>query len=127
MDDKLIPIQNEMIEDALRSYPPASMPRSITADVMVRLRATPAARFQLTRNDLILAAVLTSVVTSILLTWQFLPEHIVLQLRIQGILAWQRFLVNMRWLLPALLFGAAAVLAALTVPFLYRMTLDRGR
>ena len=127
MDDRLIPTQNERIEDALRSYPPASMPRSITADVMARLQTTPAARFQLTRNDLILAVVLTIACSSIVFGLQFLPEHIVLQIRIQGILTWQRFLVNMRWLLPALLFGSAAVLAALTVPILYRMTLDDGR
>ena len=127
MDNRLIPTQNERIEDALRSYPPASMPRSITADVMARLQTTPAPRFQLTRNDLLLAVVLTAVFNSIIFGLQFLPGHVVLQIRIQGILAWQAFLVNMRWLLPALLFGSAAVLAALTVPILYRMTMDGRR
>ena len=127
MDDNLIPTQNDRIEDALRSYPFASMPRSITADVMARIQAVPTARFQLTRNDIILAVVLTIACSSIILGLQFLPEHIVLQLRIQGILAWQRFLVNMRWLLPALFFGLAALLALLTVPTLYKLTMDRGR
>ncbi|HEX5836775.1 MAG TPA: hypothetical protein VFY26_03010 [Anaerolineales bacterium] len=127
MDDRLIPTQNERIEDALRSYPPASMPRSITSDVMARLQTTPAPRFQLTRKDLILAVVLTAVFNSILFGLQFLPGHVVLQIQIQGILAWQAFLVNMRWLLPALFFGLAAVLAALTVPILYRMTMDGRR
>jgi hypothetical protein len=127
MDDNLIPVQNEMIEDALRSYPTASMSRSLTVDVMARIRTTPAERFQLTRNDIILAVVLTSAVSSILLAWQSLPGHVVLQIRIQGILAWQAFLVNMRWLLPVLFFGLAAVLAALTLPTLYRMRMDRGQ
>jgi hypothetical protein len=127
MDDNLIPTHNDRVEDALRSYPPASMPRSISGDVMARLQTAPAPRFQLTRNDLILAVVLTAVFSSIIFGLQFLPGPMVLQIRIQGILAWQAFLVNMRWLLPALLFGSAAVLAALTVPILYRMTLDRGR
>lgn len=127
MDDNLIPTQNDSIEDALRSYPPASMPRGITGDVMARIQTAPAPRFQLTRNDLILAVVLTVVFSSIIFGLQFLPGPIVLQIRIQGILAWQAFLVNMRWLLPALLFGSAAVLAALTVPILYRMTLDGRR
>ena len=127
MDDNLIPTQNDRIEDALRSYPPAAMPRRITGDVMARIQTTPAPRFQLTRNDLILAVMLTAVFSSIIFGLQFLPGHIVLQIRIQGILAWQAFLVNMRWLLPALLFGSAALLAALTVPVLYRMTMDRGR
>jgi hypothetical protein len=127
MDDNLIPTHNDRVEDALRSYPPASMPRSITGGVMARLQTTPAPRFQLTRNDLILAVVLTAVFSSIIFGLQFLPGPMVLQGRIQGILAWQAFLINMRWLLPALLFGSAAVLAALTVPILYRMTMDRGR
>jgi hypothetical protein len=127
MDDRLIPTQNDRIEDALRSYPPASMPRSITGDVMARLQTTPAPRFQLTRNDMILAVVLTLVFNSIIFGLQFLPGHVVLQIRIQGILAWQAFLVNMRWLLPTLLFGSAAVLAAVIVPILYRMTMDGRR
>jgi hypothetical protein len=127
MDDNLIPMHNEMIEDALRSYPTASMPRSLTPDVMARIRTSPAERYQLTRNDFILAVVLTGVVSSMLLAWQSLPGYVVLQIRIQGILAWQAFLVNMRWLLPALFFGLAAVVAALTLPTLYRMTMDRGR
>ncbi|HEX2991210.1 MAG TPA: hypothetical protein VHO49_11060 [Anaerolineales bacterium] len=127
MDDRLIPNHNDRIEDALRSYPPASMPRSITGDVMARLQTTPAPRFQLTRNDLILAVVLTAVFNSIIFGLQFLPGHIGIQIQIQGILAWQAFLVNMRWLLPALFFGLAAVLAALTVPILYRMTMDGRR
>jgi hypothetical protein len=127
MDDNLIPTQNDRIEDALRSYPTASMPRGITGEVMARIQIAPAPRFQLTRNDLILAVVLTVVFSSIIFGLQFLPGPMVLQIRIQGILAWQAFLVNMRWLLPALLFGSAAVLAALTIPILYRMTLDRGR
>ena len=127
MDDRLIPNHNDRIEDALRSYPPASMPRSITGDVMARLQTTPAPRFQLTRNDLILAVVLTAVFNSIIFGLQFLPGHIGIQIQIQGILAWQAFLVNMRWLLPVLFFGLAAVLAALTVPILYRMTMDGRR
>jgi hypothetical protein len=42
-------------------------------------------------------------------------------------LLYQHFLVNARWLVPALLFGMAAVLAAVTIPSLYKMTVDRGR
>jgi hypothetical protein len=119
--------QNDILEDALHSYPASSMPRSITADVMARIQTVPAPRFQLTRNDAILALVLTAVFSAIIFGFQSLPPHILLQLRIQGILLWQSFLVNFRWLIPTLFFGLAALLAALTLPSLYKMTMDRGR
>lgn len=127
MEDRLTPGQNEIIEESLRSYPTVAMPRSLTLDVMSRVRSTPAPRFRLTRNDLILALVLTLVCSSIFAALQLLPVQVVLQLRIQVILFWQSLLVNARWLVPMLFFGLAAVLAALTLPTLYKMTVDGGR
>ena len=127
MDDRLIPSQTEMVEGALRSYPVAPLPNSITADVVARIQHTPAPRFRLSRSDILLAIVLTVVFSSIVFSLQFLPAHILLQIRIQGILLWQSLLINMRWLLPAVFFGMASLLAALTIPTLYRMTIDHGR
>ena len=127
MEDHLIPGQNEIIEASLHSYPTVSMPRSLTLDVMSRVHSTPAPRFRLTRNDLILALVLTLVCSSIFASLQLLPVQVVLQLRIQAILFWQSLIVNARWLVPMLFFGLATVLAALTLPALYKMTLNRGR
>ena len=101
MDGFLTPNEQEnIIEDALRSYPLANMPRDITETVMSRIVREPAARFQLTRTDYLLAIVLTLVLGAILLGFQYLPPIVLLQMRIQGILLWQSFVVNYRWLLP---------------------------
>jgi len=40
-------------------------------------------------------------------------------------LLYHDFLVNARWLVPAALFGLAALLAALTIPTLIQMTTNR--
>ena len=117
--------QNEVIEDALRSYPVSPMPRGITAHVMARIQSAPVPRFRLTSQDVLLAVVFTLVVSAVIIGIQFLPVHLLLRLRIQGILLWQDVLVNARWLVPAILFGLAALLAALTLPSLYQMTVER--
>ena len=101
MDDLLTPDQqDQLIEDALRSYPLAKLPRDITESVMARLHNEPAPRFQITRTDYIVALVLTLVLGGIILGFQFLPPIVLLQMRIQGILLWQSFLVNYRWFVP---------------------------
>ena len=117
--------QNEVIEEALRSYPVSAMPRGIAAHVMARIQFAPAPRFRLTSQDVLLAVVFTLVVSAVIIGIQFLPVHLLLRLRIQGILLWQDVLVNARWLVPAILFGLAALLAALTLPSLYQMTVER--
>ena len=101
MDDLLTPKeQNLIIEDALHSYPLATMPKSITELVMARIRTEPAPRFKLTRNDFLLAVALSLVLGAILFGFRSLPPHTFIQIRIQGILLWQSFLVNYRWLVP---------------------------
>ena len=92
--------QDQLIEDALRSYPYAKLPKDITESVMTRLYNEPAPRFQLTRMDYLLTIIVTLVLGAIVLGFQFLPPIVLLQLRIQGILLWQSFLVNYRWFLP---------------------------
>ena len=112
MDDLLTPNeQNLIIEEALRSYPIATMPKSITELVLARIRTEPAPRFQLTRNDYVLAVVLSLVFGAILFALQSLPPHALLQIRIQGILLWQSFLVNYRWLVPLTSIMLGATLA----------------
>lgn len=120
-------LEDALIEDALKSQKLAPMPRSITSDVMARIQKTPAPRFRFTRNDYILAIVLAAVFSAVFFGWQSLPGHTVIQIQIQGILLWQRFLVNARWLLPTAFFGSAALLAAITLPALYQMTMDHRR
>jgi hypothetical protein len=120
--------QDTLIEDALKSQPLAPMPRSVTADVMSRIRVADAKRpALLTWSDFALSLVITSCIAAIGFTLVNLPPVLVVKLHIQGILFYQHFLVNVRWLVPVVLFGLAAVLAAVTIPSLYKMTVDRGR
>jgi len=110
MDDLLTPKeQNLIIEDALHSYPMATMPQGVTELVLARIHTEPAPRFQLTRNDYVLAVVLSLVFGVMLFAFQSLPPYALLQIRIQGILLWQSFLVNYRWLVPltSIMLGAS--------------------
>jgi hypothetical protein len=120
--------QDALIEDALKSQPLAPMPRSLTVDVMSRIQSMDARRpALLTWSDFALSMVIAACMAALWFALVNLPPVLVVKLRIQGILLYQDFLVNARWLVPALLFGTAAVLAALTIPSLYKMTRDHRR
>lgn len=120
--------QDALIEDALKSQPLAPMPRSVTADVMSRIRVADVKRpALLTWSDFALSFVIASCMAAIWFSVTNLPPILLVKLRIQGILIYQDFLVNARWLVPAVLFGMAAVLAAVTIPSLYKMTMDHRR
>jgi len=120
MDNRLTPEQqNAVIEDALHTYPLASMPRDITATVMARIQAVPAPRpFRFTRNDFVIALVLSLSTAAIWFSIQNFPPLLLAQLRVQGILFYQDLIVNARWLVPAIAFGLSALLAAMTIPYL---------
>jgi hypothetical protein len=125
MDKRLKP---DAFEDALKSQPLAQMPRSITMDVMARIQTTEAKRPAiLTWSDFVLSAVIASCIAALWFAVQHLPPILLVKLHIQGILLYQDFLVNSRWLVPSVLFGIAAFLAALTIPTLYKMTTDDRR
>lgn len=126
MDNRLK--QDALIEEALNSQSLAPMPRSITMDVMARIQTSDAKRPALiTWNDFALSLVIALCVGALFFTLQNLPPVMLAKLRIQGILLYQDFLVNMRWLVPAIFFGLGAFLAALTIPMLYQMTVERRR
>ena len=120
MDNSLTPEQqNAVIEDALHSYPIAPMPRDITADVMARIQTAPAPRpFRLSWNDLVLSLVIALCIGAIWFGLQNLPPLAVAHIRKESILLYQQWLVNARWLIPALSFGLAGFFAALTIPYL---------
>jgi hypothetical protein len=122
MDNRLK--QDAQIEDALKSYPLAEMPRSITVDVMARIQTDTRPRL-VTWNDFALSLVLALSISAVFFAVQSLPPIMLAKLRIQGILLYQDFLVNARWLMPSLLFGLAAFLSALTLPTLIRMTINK--
>jgi hypothetical protein len=120
--------QDTLIEDALKSQPLAPMPRSITADVMSEIQTTEIKRpALLTWSDFALSLVIAASMAALWFSVANLPPILFAKLRIQGILLYQDFLVNARWLVPAGLFGMAALLAALTIPSLYKMTMDHRR
>jgi len=102
------------------------MPRSITADVMARIQKDTRPAL-ITWNDFALSLVIALCIGALFFTLQNLPPVMLVKIRIQGILLYQSFLVNMRWLIPILFFGLGAFLAALTIPMLYQMMVGRRR
>lgn len=124
MDHKLK--QDALIEDALASQSLAPMPRNITVNVMARIRKDMRPAL-LTWSDLGLGFVVISCLAALWFAAQNLPPILLAKLHIQGILLYQDFLVNVRWLIPAAMFGLSALLAALTIPALIKMTVDRRR
>ena len=120
MDKRLTPEEkNMLVEDALKDYPLASMPRSVSVDVLGRIQkdVRPAL---VTWNDFVLSLVIAICIAALFFTLQSMPPIILAKLRIQGIILYQYFLVNARWLVPALLFSLSAIFAAMTIPYLQR-------
>ncbi len=118
--------RDALMEDALKSQPLVAMPRNITADVMKRIQTNQRPTL-ITWSDFVLSSVIASCIAAFWFAAQNLPPILIVKARIQGILLYQDLLVNSRWLVPALFFGMAAFLAALTIPTLIKMTVDRGR
>ncbi len=120
--------QDASMEGALKSQPLSLMPRSITVDVMRRIQTIDAKRPTiLTWGDFVISFVIAACLAAFWFSSQYLPPILLAKLRIQGILLYQDFLVNSRWLVPAAMFGLAAILAAITIPTLIKMTMDRRR
>ena len=123
MDNRLEQ-QNVFIEDALKTYPLADMPQDITAIVMTRIQKDSRPQL-ITWNDFVLSLVIALCIGALFFTVQNLPPILLTKIKIQGILLYQSFLVNARWLIPNLFFGIAALLSALTIPSLIQMTTNR--
>ncbi|MGD8405542.1 MAG: hypothetical protein PVJ21_17930 [Anaerolineales bacterium] len=103
MDNRLTPAQkDELIENTLREMPLAPMPRDITAGVMKHIQTEPVPRFRLTWADFGLSLIITLCILAVWIGLQSLPPLVLLQLRIQGILIWQRIIVNANWLIPSI-------------------------
>ena len=113
--------QNVVIEDALYTYPVAPMPRTVTPTVMARIKTIPTPQpFRLTWQDLVLALIFSACIGAMWFSINHLPPLVVAQIRKESILLYQQLLVNIRWLIPVLSFGLAAILSALTIPYLRR-------
>jgi len=128
MDNSLTPEkQNAMLEDALHTYPVASLPRDLTADVMRRIQAVPAPRpFRLTWTDLALSLVIALCIGAVWFSLYQLPPILVAQIRKESILLYQYILVNARWMIPVLFFSLAGFLSALTIPYLRQELLKKS-
>ncbi|HKG55611.1 MAG TPA: hypothetical protein VKB04_15210 [Anaerolineales bacterium] len=122
MDNPLTPDQqNVVIEDALYTYPVAPMPRTVTSNVMARIKTIPTPQpFHLTWQDLVLALIFSACIGAMWFSINNLPPLVVAQIRKESILLYQQLLVNIRWLIPVLSFGLAAFLSTLTIPYLRR-------
>ena len=120
MDKPLTPEQKDsLLEDALHTYPVASMPRDITADVISRIQKIPAPRpFRPAWTDFVLAIVLALCIGALWFSWNHLPPIVIAQLHKESILLYQHILVNGRWLIPMISFGLGGFFAALTIPYL---------
>jgi len=120
MDNHLTPQQQDLlIEDALKTFPLAPMPRSITPNVMARIQTNTRPAI-VTLNDFALSLVIAVCIGAILFALQNLPAVAVMEFRKQSILLVQGFLVNARWLVPSMMFGLASLFVALTIPYLGR-------
>ncbi len=120
MDNPVTPEnQNALIEDAFQTYPMASMPRDITAEVLRRIQNVPAPRsFRLAWSDLVISLVLSLCVGAVWFSLDHLPPLVMANIHKESILFYQHLLVNAHWLIPAIFFGLAAFLSALTIPYL---------
>ncbi len=116
--------QDALIENALKSQPLAPMPRSITVDVTARIQKDERPAF-ITWKDAVLSLVIAACIGALWFASQSLPPILLAKIRIQGILLYHDVLINSRWLIPSMMFGLAALLAALTIPTLLKMTVDR--
>ena len=114
--------QDTQIEDALKSQPLAPMPRSITMDVMTRIQYKNTNLVFFTWKDALLGLVIALSLGALIFAFQNFPPLILARLRLQGILLYQDFLINAGWLVPSLLFGAAAFFSAMTIPSVMQMT-----
>ena len=119
MDNRLTPeSKNVAIEDALHTYPLATMPRDLTTSIMAHIQNVPAPRlFGVSWNDFLIALVLSLCIGAVWFSMQNLPPLLLAQIRMQSILFYQGLIVNSRWLIPTLSFGLAAFFSALTIPY----------
>jgi len=115
-----------LIEDALKSQPLAEMPRSVTVNVMSRIQKDRRPTI-FTWQDVLSGMVLGLCMVALWFTYQNLPPLVLLKIHNQGILLYQALLINSRWMIPALMFGAASVFAAATVPLLFQMLSRRQK
>jgi hypothetical protein len=104
-----------MIKNTLREIPLAPMPKDITAGVIKHIQTEPVPRFRLSWADFGLSLIITVCIFAVWFGLQNLPPLAFLKLRIQGILLWQKLIVNAYWLFPSISISVGAGLAFLVL------------
>jgi len=80
-----------------------------------------------TWQDALSGAVLGLCMLALWFTYQNLPPIVLLKIHNQGILIYQALLINSRWMIPAVMFGAASFFAAAAIPMLLQMLAQRQK
>lgn len=118
------PQTEDIIEDALRTYPLADVPPNLSSKIMGQIRAksvrrvaAPRMRFRLTWMDFALAFFLTLIPLAALVTWATLPRLALLRLTFQ----WQ--LVQASGVFPILIASLAVAVMLLLAAFVFSINL----
>ena len=118
------PQPEDIIEDALRTYPLADVPPNLSSKIMGQIRAKstrrfapPRTPFRLTWMDFALAFFLTLIPLAALVTWLTLPRLAVLRLTFQ----WQ--LVQTSGVFPILIASLAVAGVLLLAAFIFSINL----
>ncbi len=119
MDDRLTPAEKVLIlEDALRSYPLAEMPRDISVDVLARIKRAPEPFKFISWRDVAPALAISLCVGILIFSAQNFPPILLARLRVQEILMYQNFIVATRgFSMPAALLAFSASLSLLAIPY----------
>lgn len=113
MDNHLVKQQQDaLIEDTLKNHPLATMPHSITADVMRRVQKD-VRPVLVTWNDFVVSLAIVLCIGALFFTLHSLPPIILVRLHIQEILLHQNILVDSYFLLPMLAVAGGISLATL--------------
>lgn len=110
----MTPQVDELIEDALHTYPLADVPSNFSKRVMSQVRIAPAsARFRLIWMDYALGFLLTLLVAVGFAIWSFLPHQALLRLQFE----WQVFQASSIQPVVIISLGAAGLLLFLALLF----------
>lgn len=115
---------DELIEQALATYPLAQVPPDLSRRIMRRVQALPASsRFRLTWIDYALGLFVTMLPAAGFIAWALMPRDVLLELQIQ----WQLFQSSSLEPVIVVSLAAAGVLLLLAFMFSLGLWLRPGR
>ncbi|MEW6404078.1 MAG: hypothetical protein AB1649_19965 [Chloroflexota bacterium] len=101
---------NEIVEDALQTWPVAEVPQGFSRRVLQRIEAAPQPKikFQFTWLDYALGLFTVSMPVLALLVWALLPDLFILRMTYRALLLWNSPQYQLAW--GYTLFGIAGLL-----------------